>query len=259
MKKFGLSALAVLALMAQSEVQAQGTDNAFSLGFKISPNFSWLKVQDGAIENENMGLGFSYGLTGDYKLGNTGNYWATADLMVTTAPVNLLHKGTLIRENNKNKLINDTLNGVTLGYRVQYLQIPLCLKFKTENIGGLYYTFQVGLSPSFMISKRLTTTSDPSVYDGTNYDSHNPNSSDATETGFEFNGGTGRDNELMFSDDISTARMGMVLGAGIEYPMSGNLRMTAGVRFDNGIGDFLKDNAYTGRHNFLSIQLGLMF
>lgn len=257
MKKFGLSALAVLALMAQSEVQAQGTDNAFSLGFKISPNFSWLKVQDGAIENENMGLGFSYGLTGDYKLGNTGNYWATADLMVNTAPVSVLHTGDkLIRSSDTGDI---SYTGVVLDYKAQYLQIPLGLKFKTAEMNGLIFTFNVGIAPSFLINKKLTTKTDPDLYDQYNFNSHDPNSSDQTATLLEFDGGKNKDSRYSMTDNISSARMSMVLGAGIEYPISGNFRMTAGVRFDNGIGDFLKDNLYSARHNFLSIQLGLMF
>jgi hypothetical protein len=258
MKKFGLSALAVLALMAQSEVRAQGTDNAFSLGFKISPNFSWLKVQDGAIENENMGLGFSYGLTGDYKLGNTGNYWATADLMVTTAPVSVLHTGILKRTSDTGDI---TYSGVVFDYKAQYLQIPLGLKFKTAEMNGLIFTFNVGIAPSFLINKKLTTKTDPDLYEQYNFKSHNPNSNDAIATTLEFDGGKDNNSDTRYTmtDNIASARMSMVLGAGIEYPISGNFRMTAGVKFDNGIGDFLKDNLYSARHNFLSIQLGLMF
>ncbi len=257
MKKFGLSALAVLALMAQSELRAQGTDNTFSLGFKISPNFSWLKVQDGAIENENMGLGFSYGLTGDYKLGNTGNYWATADLMVTTAPVSVLHTGDkLIRSSDTGDI---SYKAVVLDYKAQYLQIPLGLKFKTAEMNGLIFTFNVGIAPSFLINKKLTTKTDPDLYDQYNFKSHDPNSSDQTATLLEFDGGKNKDSRYSMTDNIASARMSMVLGAGIEYPISGNFRMTAGVKFDNGIGDFLKDNLYSARHNFLSIQLGLMF
>jgi hypothetical protein len=53
--------------------------------------------------------------------------------------------------------------------------------------------------------------------------------------------------------------MSLILGAGVEYPLSGNLNLVGGLRFDNGFTDFLQDDKYKGRLNFLSLQVGLMF
>ena len=58
---------------------------------------------------------------------------------------------------------------------------------------------------------------------------------------------------------MSSARMSLIIGAGIEYPISGNASFIAGLRFDNGFTDFLSDNAYSGRHNFISLTAGILF
>jgi len=252
MKKNCLIALSIFGFGFMPQVYGQ-----FSFGFKISPNFSWVKVQDGALENNGLGLGFSYGLTGDYSLSKSQNYWLTADLLISTAPVKLKHTGELIGTSPTNAGQDITYKEVEFDYSNQLLQIPISVKFKTDEIGGLKYYFQAGLAPSFSIQRKLKTTADPDIYSSTNITSHDPNSTENSR--FDFDGGVSKNKDFLFLDDIYSARMSLILGAGVEYPLSGNLNLVGGLRFDNGFTDFLQDNNYKGRLNFLSLHVGLMF
>lgn len=251
MKKKGLFAALLLGFGGFSAAQAQ-----FSFGFKISPNFAWAKIQDGAMENNGLGLGFSYGLTGDYQLGSVGNYFLSTDILITSAPVKLQQMGNLVNQ-KAGSLNADTFTNVQFDYTVQMLQIPIMVKFKTDEIGGMKYFFQAGLAPSFLTSARLKTTADPNLYEGTNLTSHNPNST--SNGNFDFNGGNNTNANLDYMDDVSAFRMSLIWAAGIEYPLSERLRLVGALKFDNGFTDMLKDDKYSGRHNFLSFQVGLMF
>jgi len=250
-----LSALSITAFAFGQTVAQPSSMKKLSFGFKISPNFSWLKVQEGAIENSGMGLGFSYGLTADYRLSPSPNYWASADILISTAPLTLNHTGILKNEVDNN---DQSYENAKFNYDVQYIEVPISFKMKTEEIGNLKYTFQVGIAPSFTLSKRLKTSVTPDVYANTpNITSHDPN---ATQNSiYDFDGGANNDKNYIFTDDINTARMSLVFAAGVEYPVSGNLSLTGGLKFDNGFTDFLKDDLYKGRHNFLSLQVGLIF
>lgn len=250
-----LSALSITSFAIGQTVAQPSSMKKLSFGFKISPNFSWLKVQEGAIENSGMGLGFSYGLTADYRLSPSPNYWASADILISTAPLTLNHTGILKNEVDNN---DQSYENAKFNYDVQYIAVSISFKMKTEEIGNLKYTFQVGIAPSFTLSKRLKTSVTPDVYANTpNITSHDPN---ATQNSiYDFDGGANNDKNYIFTDDINTARMSLVFAAGVEYPVSGNLSLTGGLKFDNGFTDFLKDDLYKGRHNFLSLQVGLIF
>jgi opacity protein-like surface antigen len=258
MNKISIRLSLVTFLLTAVNLNAQDLTDRINVGFKISPNFSWLKMTEGDImKNDDVGLGFSYGLTGDYRFTASENYFIGADILISTAPVNLQHGGKLQRK------VADTTQvyeNVGFRYSTQYFQIPVYLKLKTNEIGGMKYHIDIGLGTSFTLSKKLATkvgAGNTSVYTGTNNTSHDPNSTETTR--YEFDGGKEENKQFSYQDDISSLRMSLILGAGIEYPLAGNTRFTAGLRFDNGFTDFLSDNAYSGRHNFISLSAGILF
>lgn len=258
MKKFSKPLMVIATLLFSTTLTAQDASSRVNFGFKISPNFSWLKITQGDImENDDLGLGFSYGVTGDYRFSESENYLLGADLLISTAPINIKHGGKLQRS------VSDTTQvyqNVNFRYAVQYLQIPLYIKLKSNETGGMKYHIDIGFAPSFAISSKLSTKVEnvnTNVYEGTNSTSHDPNSTENTR--FEFDGGKEENTQFIFADGMARARLSLIIGAGIEYPISGNASFTAGLRFDNGFTDFLSDDSYSGRHNFISITAGILF
>ena len=249
MKKSILLFASILCLSASNRLSAQDTKQ-FSFGFKVSPNFSWVKVVDGPMENNGLGLGFSYGLTGDYNLLNSPNYWLNAELMVSSVP-----SSTKFTSDLKNA--TDSFKNVTFDYKNQYLQIPISFKFKTDQIDKVKYYFQLGLGMSFGLSNRLTTTSKPSIYDNSGLTNHDPN--DTKYSDYDFDGGKDKTATLAFKDDINGFRSSLIVGAGVEYNLSGNMNLVAGLKFDNGFSDVFADDRVNARNNFLSLQVGITF
>ena len=225
------------------------------------------------MTNNGLGLGFSYGVTADFAMFKSTNYWFGSELSVSTIPVNV-KSNTELR--NRVALANPTggtrdsifkYNGgnVEMKYNIQYLQIPLTMKLKTDEIGDMRYYFQFGVAPSFAMKKKLSTTtlnSDPIYPSNKGITSHDPNSTD--DDVYQFSGtvivgSPSGEKEYDFIDNISTVRFPVVIGAGIEYKLTGNTMFHAGLRYDNSISDFFKDTRVSGRSNMIGLSAGILF
>jgi hypothetical protein len=260
---FGLTAMISSALFSQSTSQAL---NTMELGIRISPNIAWAKIQSGSMKANGAGVGFTYGITGDFALGNSGNYFFSTELNVSTIPVKVT--STTILKNVNSKGTVDSFKGGELdfNYSNQYLQIPLGLKMKTAEVGNMKYYIQVGIAPSFLMKSRLTTSpieTDKRVYpEEKGISFHDPNSSD--DNIYEFSGtkvsGSGVGETVYdFKDDVTRFRFPAIIGVGLDYKLTGNTRFTAGLRFDNSINDFFKDKRVNARSNMIAINLGIIF
>ena len=225
----------------------------WEIGFNLSNNFAWYKQIDGAMENNGLGVGFSYGLSANYRLTPSPNYWGTLEFLVSTAPVKIKNTGKL-KMNVEG--VEEEFSNTEFNYKVQYVQIPICFMLKSQEIGHLKYYFKVGIAPSMALNTRLRTLSDPDIYSNSpNVTNHDPNATKNSK--FDFDGGLNLDANYRFSDDINSTRLSLIYALGIEYPLAGNVKLIGGIRFDNGFTDYLTDNAYSGRHNFISLNVGV--
>ncbi|MBL7812517.1 MAG: outer membrane beta-barrel protein [Bacteroidetes bacterium] len=241
-------AIATFCCAIQAQAQDKKSARSVVIGFKASPNFAWTRIMEGSLKNDGMGLGFSYGLMGDFNIAGNPNYWLSCEAIVTSFPSKVAATDTLRKG-------AAAYTGVDFSYKMQYIQIPVTLKLKTNEIGNLKYWGQFGVGPSFMIQNRLTTNANPSLYKPGKAQSHSPNSSG--NDGFDFEGDGANGGE--FQDNVVPLRLPLVLGAGIEYNISGKTALVAGLRFDNAFTDLFWDKNVKGRNNYLGIQLGLFF
>lgn len=214
------------------------------IGFKASPNLSWLRILEGKVSNKSLKPSFSYGLMGDVMIAKNPNYWLSTELLITSFPVSAKSVDTLYSK--QSPYANAEFN-----YKLQYIQIPVSLKLKTGEIGRLSYWGQFGLASSLMIRNKLTTLSNPDVYAG-QANSHTPNAESSDI--YDFTGGANS-----FEDNVLTLRASMIMGAGIEAKISGKSSFVAGLRFDNGITDLFWDKKVDGRNNYLGLQVGIFF
>jgi hypothetical protein len=265
---FGIAAILLFA--GFSPLQAQDAPSV-KMGVRVSPNFSWVNIQEGPMTNDGLGLGFSYGVTADFSMFKSTNYWIGTELSVSTIPVQCKSNSELRNVKVKSGSMGsyDTLTyapgKIDFRYNIQYLQIPLNIKMKTDEIGNMKYYFQFGIAPSFAMKKKLTTStvdSDPIYPSNKGITFHDPNNAD--DDVYEFSGTTipnspSGETEYDFSDNINTVRFPVIIGAGIEYKLTGNTMFTAGLRFDNSITDFFKDARVSGRSNMLGLSAGILF
>ena len=267
---FGIAATLLFAGFANLHAQTAPT---IKMGLRVSPNFSWVNIQKGSMSNDGLGLGFSYGVTADFAMFKSTNYWLATELSVSTIPV-LAKSNTELRNvrtiSNTGGVKRDTIytymgSQVHFKYNTQYLQIPLSVKMKTDEIGNMKYYFQFGLAPSFMMKSKLSTTitdGDGIYPSNKGISSHDPNSPD--DDVYQFTGtaiplSPSGEKEYAFEDNIASFRFPIIMGVGVEYKLTGNTMFTAGLRFDNAINNFFKDPNITGKSNLLAIQAGILF
>lgn len=233
------SLLLVLSVFSFQTIKAQDKD--FNLGFKVIPGFNWIKSKTSGMQTDGSGIGFTFGFLADIKLGD--NYYFTPELNVTSMTNRMKLKDTAYLSNN------GAYANVTRKYNLKYIELPLTFKFKTNASNGIRYWGQFGIAPGFIISNSVTTTANAVGSAGKFPDEkYIPNTKENDKYDF-------RDHE----DDINVFRAAMILGAGIEYNISGNTSFYGGLRFNNGFTDILNSKKDQVINNVFGLEIGLLF
>ncbi len=220
-------------------------DRDFRVGFKIIPGFNWVKAKTNNVLKDGTGIGFSFGLMTDVKLAD--NYYFAGELMVTSMSNKIQLKDTAQRSlPGFGKYDN-----ISYKYNLKYIEIPLTFKFRTKESGGMRYWGQFGLAPGFIIGSNTSILASPVAPNTKTFptdEKYIPN--DGANDQFDFTDHT---------DNINVFRCSMILGAGIEYNLSGNTSFYTGLRFNNGFTDWLDDNKTKAINNVVGLEIGLFF
>ena len=112
----------------------------FQLGLQVAPNFSWIKANTDNVENDGLKFGFNYGIMGDFNF---------ADNYAFSTGISLVNTGGKIIRPDIQDVPNSGLTAkgygqTTADVRLKYIEIPLTLKLKTNEIGYLKYFGQFG-------------------------------------------------------------------------------------------------------------------
>ena len=196
MKKLSV---AILMIFISASLAAQ---KDFQLGLQFSPTIGWIKPDVEGVEFDGTKIGFSGGLIGDFNISQ--NYaFSTGIFIVNTG-------GGLVNT-YKDTNFNTEVKARTY-IRMKYLEIPLTLKLKTNEIGYLTYYGKFGFSAGF------------------NYDA----SADLSyESAIDIPTNKKRD-AVDFKDQINLMRLALVVGVGAQYNLSGSTSLVMGVTFNNG-------------------------
>jgi outer membrane usher protein FimD/PapC len=235
--------LLVLLFVFSGSQKVDAQYQQFRLGLKTAGNLGWITPKSKTIEQNGMNAGFSFGVMSDYHFQQ--NYALSTELLVLRLNGSVTFKDDLTVSGD-----SLTYTNVDFTYKLQYIEIPISIKFKTKEIGNITYWANFGLAPSFNIGAKLDQSgSVPQKFldeDPTNIPV-NKSEGDA----FEYSN---------FEDDIFLVRVPLIIGGGIEYGLAGNTSLYAGVRSNNGFTDiFVKDKTVNGTNSFFSIDLGLFF
>lgn len=219
--------IALLLLISTSSVFAQNfaaPDYGFRLGLTAHPTFGWLKPENG--KGNGQSLGFSYGLLADFNFAE--RYSFATGLTVTT----INGKSTEINPNLYSKGATANMaNAYDLKYMLQYIEVPLTVKLKSNKIGDLSWFGQFGLSNDFNIGAKQNA---------------------------EFQG-----QSLVKDQDIKKYtkfyRAGLILGAGGEFDVDNHTSITAGLTYNNGFTNIVKDQGRNVRSHYIGINFGIFF
>jgi hypothetical protein len=201
MKTILLSTL--LVFMTFITLKAEERD--FRFGLVTSTNLGWFKPDVNNLQSAGVRLGFSYGLMGDFRLSD--NYAITTGLSDLRIGGKLEYPDFYLPAQ-----ANQSASGRTeasIGFR--YIEVPIALKMKTNEIGYITYYGQFGISTGVNINSKASFKTEP----------RDVGDKLSTE-------------DVDVSKQIPILRMGLVVGAGIEYSLSGNTKLLVGVSYNNG-------------------------
>jgi opacity protein-like surface antigen len=201
-------ALLLLALPGYSQ-----TERAVRFGLKAAPNLSWMNPDVTGVNPGGGRLKFTYGLMSDFFI--TDNYlFATGiEIMATGGALDFnpaVHYTTGTATNQQ------IYNLQRREYNIQYLNLPAILKMRTNEIGYMRYFGQFGFDVSFRTRAR------------------------ANDSGFYTAGRQESAENINIADDVQFIRLGLNLGAGIEYNLIGNTNLMVGISYSNGFTNGLR-------------------
>ena len=259
MKKI-ITAVILLGLVFNGN--GQGNDKAFRFGLKIEPSFNWLKPDKAEkFESGGIKMGFGIGAMTDFKLG--GNVWLSTGVAIdfNGAKLNYLdntitdttgfypgyfhyssgQSSGIVSVDDANTALLDTASTTfseysfiqleSRSYKVQYVNIPLFIKMKTDEIGYLTYFGQFGLNTS--IKTKARATDGGVIISGTNI----------ALTDLD---------DLDIEKEVNLFKVAGSIGGGFEYNLSESTSLTVAVNFDYGFTSLTKKDS----DHIIAIQNG---
>lgn len=230
-----LLALPFISTFAQTDV-----DPKFHFGMRFTPSLCWQRSDNGNVESDGNLLRASYGFVADFKFAT--NYAFSTGIDVS-------YKGGRLKRTNSAS--GDTT--ITMLYeeslKSRYIEIPLTIRLKTNQIGLLKYYLQAGIAPSFNF-KAFTEGTVTTQRTATAYTNTTEQNVDQTDV----------------NDDINLFNLSMVIGAGVEYNLTGTTNLVLGLVFTNGFLDatdknntnpLLQDSKLFA--NQLGLNIGILF
>lgn len=190
--------------------------NKTQLGFTTSPTFGWFTFPSGqtpVIESDGMRTGFSYGVLADIPFSD--NYYFSTALTVSTLNAKATEPGIS-----------------TSVYKLQYMEVPLTLKLKSNEIESRRFYGQFGLNTGINI--------------GSKQDIMYTNSSTPDEKGKDI------------GNLINSFRAGLLLGGGAEWKMGENMNLLTGLSYSNGFSDVFDGDA-KAKNSYIALNLGIFF
>lgn len=193
-----------------SSVNAQEKGHT-RFSFVLNPQISWIKTNHDKVDSKGSLPGYNFGIIVDRFFGD--NYAFCIGLTINTNggklqyPVDAFHPAPY-----------------TQTYRLKYLEIPLGLKLRSEDMHRTNFYGRFGLSQQINIKA---------------VDSN------------------GKD----ISDQVRVFDLGYHLGAGIEYSVGSRNALMFGLLFNNGFADVTKKNGFEDKaiQNRFVFEFGFIF
>jgi hypothetical protein len=224
-KVFGLL---ILSLFAKSLV-AQDENRPFEGALRFTPIFMWTKadVEDATrykAENEGLKIGFAYGIMGDFYF---------ADNAAISTELRIAHLGASFTVTDMTGSA-DTIK--THSLKTQYIELPVSLKMRTNEVGYMRFYGQFGLMPSI----RLKAKEDTEIQ----YISSHTSLTDVN-----------------VNKSTNLVGLSLVIGAGTTYNLGGTTSLLGGVSFHNGFTNMVKVDDYHAKIKpaYIALNLGVIF
>lgn len=254
---FIIAALVAAPLVAQSQ--------QWKIALHFDPNISWVKPDSKHLSAGKNKLNFGFGVSIDKMF--TDNYAIGTGFNIVNTGGQLTYFQE--RKTSDNKL--KTIAELERTYSLQYAEIPITLKLRTNEIGYITYWAQVGVGLGINIKAKSDDDVDYKkiAIDSSGVTVRWDDATDEPDEDIE-------DEDI--GDDIGIFRTSLIIGGGIEYNLSGDASIVAGVIFNNAFSNILKGSGVEnsndepvinnnkpesfdlkGINNLVSLQIGFLF
>lgn len=220
-KRLLLTCLMSTGLFLPSMAQSEGPQK-FHFGLKVSPAYSWMKVEGDQIESAGGRFGIAYGLMTEFSISQNYAFATGVDVSYRSG------KYDRVNPDNGQKYAGTQ--------KLQYVEIPVGLKLKTNEIGYITYYGQFGVLPGLLVK----ATEDK--------DYESPSETDIVDNG----------NQSKFYPFNAHLNVGV----GIEYNLGGSTALAVGLRYNNGLIDIYKgsnNESLQFRTDGVVLDIGVFF
>lgn len=254
----------MITAMLTTAVEAQ--TKQWKIALHVDPNVSWLKPDNKNLTAGDNKLNFGFGVSIDKMF--TDNY-------AIGTGFNLINTGGQLSYFDE-RITGDgqrTIASMNRTYMLKYAEVPITLKLRTNEIGYITYWAQVGVGLGINIKAKSDDVIDyKKLENGANPDSLRwTDATLVTDESIE-------DEDI--GKDISIFRSSLIIAGGIEYNLSGDASIVAGVCLNNAFSNVLKGKGVSatnnepdfnavdntpkvfdmrGISNFVSLQIGILF
>jgi opacity protein-like surface antigen len=240
-------AILTAALIGLPAAQAQD-DPSVRFGIKLSPNMAWLRPDTKGLKSDGSVFGYSFGLMSEFPIGPRDNYTFATGLLLTTLGGGYTWDYEYVDFNNL--AADKVTKPLSVDMALRYVELPLTIKMRTNEIGYMRYYGQIGVGLGFNVRSKVDLE-EPVLEGALN---------DGTPIVRAFRLLEDED----FKDKTNLFRAALVVGAGVEYNVSGNTALVAGITYNNGFTNVISDVQYNGRkakvfNDFLELTLGVFF
>ena len=234
MKMKGISILLVAVLFA---VQGFSQDfKKFKFGFKVDPNISWMSPEAADLVSEGVLLRGSFGVNADIMFSERYALGTGFSIMGGGGQLSFFDYEDRIGDAGESNFIVKR----NRKYKLKYVEIPLTLKLRTDEIGYITYWGQFGLGLGF--ATKATADDNIKFFSELVEDADEMGNS-WIDSGSAISTLAKEDEEEMgvdISGEMSPIRASLIIGAGIDYSLSGNTSLMFGIAYNNGLTNVFK-------------------
>jgi hypothetical protein len=196
--------------------------SSFNFGLKAAPQISWMKPDTDGYKANGAKLGFAWGFIADFNF--TENY------SIGTGFNMLFNGGKLTFP----AIVDNEAGTMNREYFLKYIEVPLTLKMRTNDINGTKYFGRIGLGTAFKIGAKK-------------------------EDKFTSAEGIITNSAKSNFDGAAFARESLIVGVGAEHEIAEGPKLGLELTFNNGFTNILTEKNVKATPNFFELGFSVIF
>ena len=198
--------------------------NPIKFSVQVDPQFAWFNSDDNAVKPNGSIFHMQVGLQMDYFFAE--NYAFALGVGINNLGGNLLYSDSTEFSSKGEALLVEP--GQSVKMNLQYIDIPIGLKLKTEELGYATFFLQLGFNPMININSKASTDD-------------------------------GAMDKEDIRENIHLFNLGYHAGIGLEYQLGGSTALVGGLRWSAGLTDVSDNDRANVKTNALTIHIGVLF